>query len=65
MAEWDELRAKLLGLEEEKRKFEEHYDLLAGEKACGGTCCELGRVSGAVGKESGDFGKGERVRKSR
>lgn len=32
-AEQDELRMKVLGLEEEKRKFEEHYDLLVEEKA--------------------------------
>lgn len=28
----DELRQKVLGLEEEKRKFEERYDMLAREK---------------------------------
>lgn len=32
-AERDELSVKLLGLEEEKRKFEERYDVLVGEKA--------------------------------
>lgn len=31
--ERDELRMKLFGLEEEKHKFEERYDLLVGEKA--------------------------------
>ena len=30
--ERDELRKKVLGLEEENRKFEEHYDLLSAEK---------------------------------
>lgn len=29
----DKLRPKFIGMEEEKRKFEEHYDLLAEEKA--------------------------------
>lgn len=32
-AKWNELREKLLGLEEEKHKFEERADLFAGEKA--------------------------------
>lgn len=31
-AEWDELRKKVLGLEKEKQKFGECYDLMAGEK---------------------------------
>lgn len=29
----DELRERVLGIEEVKRKFEEHYDLLTGETA--------------------------------
>lgn len=29
----DKLRPKFIGMEEEKRKFEEHYDLLVEEKA--------------------------------
>lgn len=37
MAEWDDLRAKLLEIDEEKHMFEEHYELLAGEKMTSGT----------------------------
>lgn len=32
-AKWEKLRMELLGLEDMKHKFEECYDLLAGEKA--------------------------------
>lgn len=32
-SEWDEIKTKVLGLEDEKRKFEVRYDLLDGEKA--------------------------------
>lgn len=31
-AERDELRTRVLGLDEEKRKVEEHYDLMDGKK---------------------------------